>query len=876
MEEMEFSLDPLSTGISSPLSNRRRRRPRLASSYRQSAESSRNSSQRGSRNSANSRSSNSNSSLTSTQRSIISSRNRTFGESLSSSSSSISRIRKIRTFSPLSSNSRQRLSNHSSITSNRSWDDERSSIEKSLESSRVSSSPSSNSFRGSRLSHLHQYSLSSIDEQQDDSKSQISIHGTDMNVLAVQDAGSYRIILDDFTYLLSSAQSETSSISEAALWELAYLLSRKQHRSILWSCTSDAALSSILNLLGNIPEDLRKRKLTNDVNPNIDETMNCRTWTEMRYEALATIIHFLSLDCTTSSPSANASNTSNARMFRHSILQHSKALLGMSHMTLLSVLNSFIHENRHEPHQQKLFVSKFPSPRCSVSSKSEMMFSSSENTENTYNRNPLKSKDPTMIGRRNRRRLRQITQATQSSDNEYEFKSVSSGDDYDKNLKDFNESSQESDERLSFPSVEQNLNRPPDMNQEKLLSKIHELKHKVFMVGATIHSADEGTSLNLVSVPYLTLESLLRIIQGKNEGDETSCLDGEDESDVKHLEDFSNDMNQDLEAGNPIVMTNKALFQSGSLEILAMGMAEILDLASCSFSISRTKVKHISMLATLIDSACLLSVENRDELCSSTTFAIRLLKFLSIAIRDDNSNVLEIILSCMRMLTSLTHESKIACDMLLRLNDMDGNFSKQTKMCGIEIIIQLLFYNSQYGMKETAQNTEKFRQAYDINIFCLNTLTNVVETARSPRFLIGLQVPSQATFLSWFVSWIVKETEPFRKQAMAGKFEKSISSLPVLHNHEQSCLPEEADENLVTAGNGFILLACILVHGNDALRESIISELGSEGFTLMIHTLKSFCNFYYFSLGDLSVAVISPVKKLLEELEPLGRSESTN
>jgi hypothetical protein len=35
----------------------------------------------------------------------------------------------------------------------------------------------------------------------------------------------------------------------------------------------------------------------------------------------------------------------------------------------------------------------------------------------------------------------------------------------------------------------------------------------------------------------------------------------------------------------------------------------------------------------------------------------------------------------------------------------------------------------------------------------------------------------------------------------------------------------------------------------------------------MKNTLKAFCNFYHYSLGDLSVAIVAPVGQLITELE---------
>jgi hypothetical protein len=101
---------------------------------------------------------------------------------------------------------------------------------------------------------------------------------------------------------------------------IASLLSSMKNQSILCSCISDAPLSSTLNLLGSIPDDLRKRKLANESNHDSDDIMSCTSSTVMRNEALAVIIHFLSLDCTVSFISTNTSNTSSARKFRKSII----------------------------------------------------------------------------------------------------------------------------------------------------------------------------------------------------------------------------------------------------------------------------------------------------------------------------------------------------------------------------------------------------------------------------------------------------------------------------------------------------------------------------------------------------------------------------
>ena len=46
------------------------------------------------------------------------------------------------------------------------------------------------------------------------------------------------------------------------------------------------------------------------------------------------------------------------------------------------------------------------------------------------------------------------------------------------------------------------------------------------------------------------------------------------------------------------------------------------------------------------------------------------------------------------------------------------------------------------------------------------------------------------------------------------------------------------------------------------------------GITLMIKTLKAFCNFYHFSIGPLSVAIVTPVLKLIKDLENIQLMKS--
>ena len=56
-------------------------------------------------------------------------------------------------------------------------------------------------------------------------------------------------------------------------------------------------------------------------------------------------------------------------------------------------------------------------------------------------------------------------------------------------------------------------------------------------------------------------------------------------------------------------------------------------------------------------------------------------------------------------------------------------------------------------------------------------------------------------------------------------------------------------------------------------RCQILSEIPGDSphssLSFVKNTLKAFCNFYRFSIGDLSVAVVAPVKALLSKLEEI-------
>jgi hypothetical protein len=146
-------------------------------------------------------------------------------------------------------------------------------------------------------------------------------------------------------------------------------------------------------------------------------------------------------------------------------------------------------------------------------------------------------------------------------------------------------------------------------------------------------------------------------------------------------------------------------------------------------------------------------------------------------------------------------------------------------------------------------------------------------------------------FLIWLSQWLIAQTESFRESILKGSFGSGrVDGVSELHSDRE--LDKNEHEQLVTAGNVCVLLACLLIDPplldgtkraqtglkgvTRKIREMILSEMpvdegsGLPTGTLFIqNTLKAFSNFLYLSVGDLSVAVVAPVRKLISELEKI-------
>jgi len=458
------------------------------------------------------------------------------------------------------------------------------------------------------------------------------------------------------------------------------------------------------------------------------------------------------------------------------------------------------------------------------------------------------------------------------------------------------------------------------------------------------------TSINITSKSsgHLALGALSRLLTGKDkdagahgdgdDGDEDERQSDDESSEGEHSDvDVSTDQNEEKNAeennlSNPLIFTNVMLRRSGSLPHLARAVSDtfasivcLLDnnvgkgSSFCEVSVNHLR-KRASSLFSIIDGASCLSGENRKVFCQTTGGAtlinnlLGLISAVSFDLEWSSAVISDITLSALRTLTSLTHENPLAAEQMLQTQENlcwissddsalgTGRFSKLDSseeadtscLTGVGIILYNLHrmvtaQNAMNGNVGGVSNESRDKHCYDVAIFCLNILTNVVEMASfrgARRQIYKLALPNDAetssTSLSWLASWLTDQTKSYRDAVMKGSFGDKGQSLSEGADEPRE-LQKDEEEHLVTAGNGFILLACLMKADDEVdsagdelttnIREAILSQMPTDdkgrkiGITLMIKTLKAFCNFYHFSIGPLSVAIVTPVLKLIKDLE---------
>ena len=471
---------------------------------------------------------------------------------------------------------------------------------------------------------------------------------------------------------------------------------------------------------------------------------------------------------------------------------------------------------------------------------------------------------------------------------------------------------------VSVESTNSLVNARTAQRLNQLKSRVHFTSSLTEKTAATLQEEDCSEVLMDYADPWVCLvclESLNRVIGGK-EGDGTSCLNEEPNDDDSSPED---------EETNPLLQTNRRIGNSGIIPLLSKCMSQGLDegLLNHRRPYRQNWSERMSVLASLIDNACLFNKSNRRSFAEhfdpfsfeddpvhnlrGESLIFHILRFLdgtlarkvmNIDSSDDAVTTTVVRLLALRTLTSLTHENDLAAEQMTVLHsfgdrensiDVDHAGSKGTR--GVDILAKLTFELEDRSVVETDKHARAKRRGemdheshrYDSTIFCLNTLSNIIEGPGVRRLLTDVRVITKTgqniLWIRWLCQWLVEQTSGFREAILSiGKKRGSQESHRELQQNE--------DDKLVAAGNGCVLLACLMTEPQEqlgdsgdetttAIRKLIMEEMPSDkngkptGAALIINTLKAFCNFYHFSLGELSVAIVEPVKKLIDKLSEL-------
>jgi len=823
-------------------------------------------------------------------------------------------------------------------------------------SSRSSRSSSSQSSRGS-----HRQYFESPQEE-------IDVRGAGTDVLAVQDAGSYRMLYDDASYLCSTITSGSPPSALDAACDLALLLANAKTRAILLSVEEGgAALTAILDTLSAVVEpdstsldgilgvehpqtgdfDLycgamlspdgklidsdeqksnkpltktgRKRALEKQqVNTAMKQSGAPRN--NLLHEALAAVIHFLSWDCTTSKP-LSSGNASKARQVRSAILQHPTAVQCACKLALMDpVLEEILFKTLKQKDNGSI------KSGLSLSSPTKSDNDDASRASSIDTRESLLGTDFS-TGRKRRRKKRRIQIGQKkleaiAEDHEFAFA--------DSPMKPT--AAVQVDMQMSFHSDDESLTRRGDdasvstAASEQVAEKLAQVRAAIVQpeankddckakvaqhtCGRDTDGPEQSFETNLFLCGDFVLKSVSRIIDGK-QGEEVSCIETETEEGDDNVKrssqdtvDEEEDNEEELLSKNPLLITNTLLRKGGSLSTLARAMAETLSAVIAIISAGETTCieclshlkQRVTVLASLIDGACCLTSENRTELCGdgSQLLSSILLFLRSFCEKEHRSpaagNLLDdIALSTLRTLTSLTHDNVVARNLLMMSYKVNA-VESSVPLPGVLILANLLW--------KTVTNSKQsqLHSAYDMVIFCLNTLSNAVEAKNLRRMLAEYKVPitdgaassREELFLTWLSRWLFLETTTFRDAVMRGSFGKKNANQWGT-SQEMRDLEKDDEEHLITAGNGFTFMTCLMidtkaVYAEDhqlfsTIREVILKELrvddrGTEsGILLIKNTLKAFCNFYHYSLGDLSVAIVAPVGQLIAELERMQQGQ---
>ena len=822
----------------------------------------------------------------------------------------------------------------------------------------------------------------------------VDVRGAGTDVMAVKDAGSYRMLFDDCSYLCSIIVGGSPLNAFEAACDLALLLSKRKTRAILLTEGGGAALSAILEALSSVPEPSllnldgilgveqedheslcrngvimstegklqsaskrlskngRKRALGRQEESGRVVKINCRYQRPLN-EALACVVDFLSWDCTISEHSSTGS-ASAARNLRSAILEHPNVLRGVCHLALMDPVSHDILSkilNKAEIAGHAIIDHDYVKSECLMPSERDGKEGNcdsddaSQGSSSVTNESVASSQgDPTCMGRRKRRKRRRI----HLERSEVHLDVITEDEEHVDLKSPAKRPVTHASLCMSFTSAEESLSQRwcgDDASVSTMasasgdsLEKLGEVRAALVQRGdgevsisessrhtcktkeGAVDGRNHGRTMVSCTEGDFVLLALSRIVDGR-EGDEESCIEHGAEEGNQSVNSASQDSAKQDECDgeeqsmkNPLLATNILLRKSGTLPMLARAMTESLSAlivcvagnwASCGGCLSHLK-NRVSVLSSIIDGACCLTSENRHELCSGNSKLIpSILLFLKTfsdqkarRLRSQSSAEValldEIALSTLRTLTSLTHDNDVAGSLLMSSYNVNVSVSRtSTFLPGVLILANLLRQTALNSNSDEKRSSKHLHHAYDMVIFCLNTLSNAVKAENLPTALAEYTVPvtsrsdnstgkgctstSNELFLTWLSRWLFNETISFRDAVMLGTFgEKAYQDI----SHEMRDLEKHEEEHLITAGNGFILLACLMIQSNvhdhqlsAKIRKLILDELqvnkNGGGLQLIKNTLKAFCNFYHYSLGDLSVAIVAPVGGIIAEVETM-------
>ena len=648
--------------------------------------------------------------------------------------------------------------------------------------------------------------------------------------------------------------------------------------------------------------------------------------------ALAITAHFISLECTYKNTASASSSAATARAFRKELLRNKAFMNGIARLLLADHIVACILE-RSKP-AVKSSIAEDASAKDALHDETDMADEKDPAPEGNV------AADPTSRGRRKKRK-RKVAVVEENQNLNSIPEDESQGEDIStkteagtKDGLDFlsDEASNKTNSVQSSTSA-YSSSRIPSRFKRKIASALSKIDTTAtnatdWVQGCSCIFCGELSTAKQrreVNPGNLALDAFCRILSGKiNEyeaeedaDDEAECneehvLSDEDEKEESRDGPMGSDDDgvENANLGNPMIFKNVMVRRSGAIPFLARAIVETLESCiaisvqtesgsgSCCAGCIHYLKNRLIRLSSLIDSLCCMSGLNRKLFCRVAdkgqlrdepfllpSLLRSVLYFSAPSLLKNDQVFSDIGLAALRTLTSLTHENPVASGQFYSLPIAKplSVFTTSETPHGVEIILNLM-----YQLVEGRSEQCSSQHIYDSIIFCLNSLTNVLESPSFPhvcKLLLNMRLMSNekqesVCALAWLSRWIVSQTESFRDAVMTDSPKNNDSRDSSGSRH----LEHHEDEFLLISGNGFILLSYLLVAHPMAMKSDdstririkslILDELpeNSNKLILVINTLKAFCNFYRYSIGELSVAVIAPVLKLIVGLENISNN----